>query len=279
MARIRNIKPEFFLNEDLADLSPETRLAFIGLWTLADQHGRLEDRPRRIRLMIFPYHPKTDIDRILCDLADRGFIYRYKVDGADYIEVVNFEKHQFISGKERNKPSTIPAPSQNEPGTIPELAQTCSGTSLEPIRDGSGTPDIDIDIDTRHRTQDIDNGAPAPAAKDDPIYAVFDGWNAVAKSDPVNVRLVPAVKLTKSRRDRIRKRIADPVFAEGWPKALGFIAKSRWHNGVNDSGWVADFDWFLKTPKFAGFVERADHAPPLMALPGQHVGNLDDVTF
>ena len=46
MARARNIKPGFFRNADLVEMPIEARLLFIGLWTLADRSGRLEDRPR-----------------------------------------------------------------------------------------------------------------------------------------------------------------------------------------------------------------------------------------
>ena len=49
MARARNIKPGFFKNEFLAEMPCEVRLLFIGLWTLADREGRLEDRPKRIK--------------------------------------------------------------------------------------------------------------------------------------------------------------------------------------------------------------------------------------
>ena len=39
MARIRTIKPQFFLNEQLAMLGFADRLLFIGLWTQADKAG------------------------------------------------------------------------------------------------------------------------------------------------------------------------------------------------------------------------------------------------
>ncbi|WP_461949107.1 hypothetical protein ACOKPE_14565 [Acinetobacter baumannii] len=49
MARSRNIKPSFFMNEDIIELPYEARLLFIGLWTLADREGRLENRPKKIK--------------------------------------------------------------------------------------------------------------------------------------------------------------------------------------------------------------------------------------
>lgn len=76
MARIRSIKPEFFNHEGLADLTPLHRLLFIGLWTLADRHGRLEDRPRRIKAALLPWED-CDMGALLADLEAAGFIARY----------------------------------------------------------------------------------------------------------------------------------------------------------------------------------------------------------
>ena len=50
MARARNIKPSFFMNENLAECDPLARILFVGLWTLADRDGRLEDRPKPLRV-------------------------------------------------------------------------------------------------------------------------------------------------------------------------------------------------------------------------------------
>lgn len=47
MARARNIKPGFFINEDLVELPFSTRLLFAGLWIIADREGRLGERDRR----------------------------------------------------------------------------------------------------------------------------------------------------------------------------------------------------------------------------------------
>ena len=48
MARARNIKPALFKNEVLGVADPIATLLFIGLWTLADRRGILEDRPLQI---------------------------------------------------------------------------------------------------------------------------------------------------------------------------------------------------------------------------------------
>lgn len=111
MARARNIKPGFFRNAELVELPAETRLLFIGLWTLADREGRLEDRPKQIKMELFPAD-SFDVGSMLTDLQSSKFINRYEVDGSKFIEVVNFIKHQDPHYKE--KASEIPPPPGQE---------------------------------------------------------------------------------------------------------------------------------------------------------------------
>ena len=110
MARARNIKPSFFSNEDLVELPFETRLLFIGLWTLADRAGRLEDRPKRIKMAIFPAD-NVDVDGCLDELAQARFIQRYEARGVRCIQVTNFSKHQNPHVNE--KPSDLPTPEES----------------------------------------------------------------------------------------------------------------------------------------------------------------------
>lgn len=106
MARSRNIKPGFFTNEELAEIDPLGRLLFIGLWTLADREGRLEDRPKRIKIEILPYD-NCDVDSLLTQLDDARFITRYVVNGKKYMQINKFIKHQNPHPKEAV--SQIPA--------------------------------------------------------------------------------------------------------------------------------------------------------------------------
>lgn len=115
MARSRNIKPGFFRNETLVELPYETRLLFIGLWTIADREGRLEDRPKRIKMELFPADD-LNVDTCLQALHDSGFILRYQVEDVWYIQVVNFHKHQNPHHKEQE--STIPAPDGYQPEPV-----------------------------------------------------------------------------------------------------------------------------------------------------------------
>jgi hypothetical protein len=130
VARIRSIKPEFFTDADICDLSPMHRLLFAGLWCHADRAGRLEDRPRELKAKLFPYDA-CDVDAMLWDLATAknglGFIARYQVGHKRYIECRNFPKHQHPHRDE--KASTMPAPCEHGASTV-----------LPPHEHGASTP-------------------------------------------------------------------------------------------------------------------------------------------
>jgi hypothetical protein len=72
--RARNIKPGFFLNEDLSEVDYATRLLFIGLWCFADCCGRFEWKPKKIHAAIFPYDHELDIEKMLCNLMSLHLI-------------------------------------------------------------------------------------------------------------------------------------------------------------------------------------------------------------
>jgi len=131
MARSRVIKPGLFQNEFLAELPFETRLLFAGLPCYADREGRLEDRPKRIKMMLFPADD-VDIDAMLDALSMQNFIQRYEVDNIKYIQIVSFKKHQKPHAKEQ--PSTIPSNDlgggEQQPRRLPAALVTCSSSLL-----------------------------------------------------------------------------------------------------------------------------------------------------
>lgn len=118
--RIRYLKPEFFKDEDLAELRFEIRLFFAGLWGLADKAGRLQDRPKWLKAEIFPYD-NVDAEKCLAALAKskrgsgRPFIHRYEADGQRYIQILGWAKHQKPHHTERDS-EIPPAPPLTEKG-------------------------------------------------------------------------------------------------------------------------------------------------------------------
>lgn len=135
MARARNIKPGLMENELLADLSHGHRLLFIYLWMLADRDGRIEDRPKRIKGQAFPYDDEMDIDGMLSDLANAGFILRYSTAEVSAIQVLNFAKHQ--TPHIREKAGTLPAPVLNQ---VEEVPNTDLGSAENTLGSAMASP-------------------------------------------------------------------------------------------------------------------------------------------
>ncbi len=127
MSRIRSIKPELPLDEDLAELSFAARYLFINLFCHADRNGRLEDRPKKIKAQILPWDD-VDVDALLDELSCH-FVLRYEAEGGKFIQIINFSKHQRPSLTEQA--GIIPAPSEKDLCTIknivPRLKKSVKG--------------------------------------------------------------------------------------------------------------------------------------------------------
>lgn len=114
MARIRTIKPGFFKHGDLFDAEVEfklpLRIAYAGLWTIADREGRFKWKPRDIKPDVLPYDDVSMVD-VMAALESKGFVQRYTADGQEYGYIPAFLQHQHVN---KNEPqSNIPAPSKN----------------------------------------------------------------------------------------------------------------------------------------------------------------------
>lgn len=121
MARIRTIKPEFWTDETVVELSIPARLFFIGLWNHADDAGNLVYSPRKLKMQIFPADT-IDCEGLLGELITHGLITVYSVNVEEFIHINGFRKHQVI-----NRPSktTIPPPERRDgPPKISEHSRT-----------------------------------------------------------------------------------------------------------------------------------------------------------
>ena len=97
MARIRTIKPEFWTDEKVVQLSFPARLLFVGLWNFCDDEGFLWDEPLRIKLQILP-NDDVDISVLVDELVGAGVVARHRSDNdRSALQVVNFEAHQRVS--------------------------------------------------------------------------------------------------------------------------------------------------------------------------------------
>ncbi|HCU50401.1 MAG TPA: hypothetical protein DGG94_11485 [Micromonosporaceae bacterium] len=113
MARIRSVKPEFFRDQDLAVEVPnrDARLLYIGLWGIADEHGRLRGDAMAIKGELFAYDDDLTpevIDKLIDLLAETGRVIRYRSRKSVYLYLPKLSKHQRL--EPHKTPSRLPEP-------------------------------------------------------------------------------------------------------------------------------------------------------------------------
>ena len=139
--RIRTIKPEFWRSEDIAALSVEDRLLFIGLWSYVEDNGVGRDEPQLIQCDLYPLDAFTEASVRthggLMRLSQQGLITRFEgPDGRRYLQINSWEKHQKI-----NRPSKPRFPQYNaENCTLTEgsLSPHCTLTEGSLPEQGTG---------------------------------------------------------------------------------------------------------------------------------------------
>lgn len=102
MARIRTIKPDFWTDEKVVELSAFARLLFLGLLNFVDDEGRGEFRPKSLKMKILPAD-NIDIDPLFEELIQSGMLLAYSFEGNDYFQIKNFGKHQKIDKRRGSK--------------------------------------------------------------------------------------------------------------------------------------------------------------------------------
>jgi len=109
MARIRTIKPSFWADPDITNLSWDARLLLIGLISLADDRGRFIATHSSVCGYVFPHEDVSPakFKRLMQAIAKTGIVELYTVEGRAYGRLPKWERHQKIS---HPQPSPIPVP-------------------------------------------------------------------------------------------------------------------------------------------------------------------------
>jgi hypothetical protein len=135
VARIRAIKPEFWLDEEIASWPHVTRLAYIGLWNEADDEGRMRANLAYLKNRIFPYEPRLDIETVLGPVIATGKLVIYRVGGQTFGFLPNFTDHQVIN---RPSASKLPAPHEASVSEQEDSLKTHGGLSEDSVRTHAG---------------------------------------------------------------------------------------------------------------------------------------------
>lgn len=174
--RIRSIKPDFFIDEDLQDTEMAhpgkyVMLTFAGLWGNCDKQGVFEWRPRSLNLHILPFLD-FDLAETLEILREGDFIIQFEAGGKVYGFIPTFGKHQRITGKESTEPPRYPDPPKGkQPGSFKEKVEESQGkqpgsTSETPEttgREGKGREKEEEGKPAKNQSQSVPTGEPQPA--------------------------------------------------------------------------------------------------------------------
>lgn len=148
MARQRFIWPTIWKDPVFGRLQPLEQILFIGMFSIADDEGRLLADPAYLRAEVFPYKDYTH-KKVLgirdSVVAKCNSVHLYPVNAVEYIVLLNW--HDFQKPK-YPKPSKIPPPfPQDSPNASPVLKPV--GETPDPWvglgREGLGRVGLDRD--------------------------------------------------------------------------------------------------------------------------------------
>lgn len=157
MARIRTIKPEFWLSESLAGLSEHARLLAIALLNHSDDCGYFLANHHLVKAACFPFQESSsNVLGSLQELSGIGYIEIRECDGKSIGHICKFLDHQRINKPQKSKLEPIfcsfaseNSISRNATGTLPECYRNTTvleqGTGSMEVEHGSGTEELEVE--------------------------------------------------------------------------------------------------------------------------------------
>lgn len=122
MSRIRTIKPEFWISEQVMSCSHSARLLFIGLWNFCDDGGVHPANLRKLKAEVFPGDDVTlsDVDGWMKELIEQRLVAEFAApyhNESCHFWFVTGWKHQRIDKPYLKYP---PYPARPESPTVPQ---------------------------------------------------------------------------------------------------------------------------------------------------------------
>lgn len=118
------IDPSIWQDEEFGSLSSNAKVLFIGLFSNADDEGRIRANPSYLKSTVFMYDEEVDVT--LIPGIREEVIYKmkavqfYEVDGKEYIQLKNWDEYQ-KQHKDRVQPSTLPTPSNDVSDNVGQM--------------------------------------------------------------------------------------------------------------------------------------------------------------
>lgn len=241
MARIRTVKPEFWTDGVIVDLSVWARLFYIGTWNFAlcDQ-GHLDDDPKSLKLKILPADAVNAVE-IVDELIDAGRIVRKTTaEGRTYLHIPRLSDHQKTDARWNTRcpycntaGSAKPAAPRQDTSSLAETPAS-SGESAETPpskgkeRRGEEGNGEERKEDTRGARVETPPSTRPAFARFDEVWAVYplqDGetaarkaWVEAIKRDSPDAIIAGAIRYRDSpqRNAQFTKRLANWLKDDCW---------------------------------------------------------------
>ncbi|MEG2761260.1 MAG: hypothetical protein RR921_08040, partial [Mucinivorans sp.] len=151
MARIRTIKPEFWEDEKIAELTMPCRLFFIGCWNYADDFGVIRSNAILLKSQIFPYDETlrvSELKKWIDALVNARFLIPISHKGESYYFIRTFRTHQILD--KRYEKSYIGKEITNEliNNALKEHNEDTTGTRSEHV----------VNTTSTHSSHDVGRG-------------------------------------------------------------------------------------------------------------------------
>lgn len=282
MARKRMVDPSIWTNEGMAELSLRQQLLYIGLFSNADDDGRLKAPPATIRMMLPTVYGGVALDEIeidlLCVMGVMTKLVRYQHDGNPYLAFLNYRDWQQIQHPTKSK---LPPP-PDAVGVSPHgaLIEPSPPPAEMPVRTHGAlnedslrsTPQVNVDqvrVDQGSLGGATGADAPPPPAPDP------------TGTPPTPPRKTPPRKYT-CEESGFAPSDEDRAWCASEYPAVDIDAETeifRDHyraNGERRSDWRATWkNWMRRTPQFNARPAPTGNGPPARAssrdgkLPGR----------
>lgn len=164
--RIRSIKPELREHLPFASLSDGAARLYLMLFTLADDAGRCPASAGFLAGAVFYAKPRStaSIGRLIAEISAAGLVRLYHVNGAPFVEIVDWRVRGSVVHQRIDKPQP-----ERYPG--PTSVHSANGSENDSKTDSRTDLDLDLDRERDREAKSNRSLPPGPAAAPDPTAA------------------------------------------------------------------------------------------------------------
>jgi hypothetical protein len=198
MPRKRMIDPDIWDSLQFSSLPLAGRILFIGMFSLADDEGRLRANPGYLKKTIFGYDmdiTPTNVAEWELSIIKSELVKAYRNGHENYILVTNFPKYQKIN---HPTPSKLPEPPQSEDGYI---------TTIEQLTNGY----IRTNVHIQDTLSNAENGITETDIKIGDSLSGTVGLQDKSSMNPSQYSIISINKVNKNSIDKIKVKFKDNV--------------------------------------------------------------------